>query len=129
MAVYRDFVSAVKKALAERNLDTEVYILKCDGGTVSLDRVMMAPIETVNSGPAASIMGTMAMSRVHLTKETAIALDIGGTTTDIGLFINGEPVFMPEGIEINGLPSLIRDSIPFPCPWEGTAGFLLWKAG
>lgn len=119
MAVYRDFVSAVKKALAERNLDTEVYILKCDGGTVSLDRVMVAPIETVNSGPAASIMGTMAMSRVHLTKETAIALDIGGTTTDIGLFINGEPVFMPEGIEINGLPSLIRGLYSLSLPLGG----------
>jgi N-methylhydantoinase A/oxoprolinase/acetone carboxylase beta subunit len=119
MSVYRDFVQAVEKALEERELDTGVFVLKCDGGTVPLDRVMEAPIETVNSGPAASIMGTMAMTGVYQNKETAIALDIGGTTTDIGLFIKGEPAFMPEGIELNGFPTLVRGLYSLSLPLGG----------
>lgn len=119
MSIYKDFSAAVKKALQGRGLKTEVLILKCDGGTIPLGKVMEAPIKTVNSGPAASIMGTMAMSKSSLEDITAIVLDIGGTTTDIGLFINGDPAFMPEGIEIDGLPTLVRGLYSLSIPLGG----------
>ncbi|PKN88783.1 MAG: hydantoinase, partial [Deltaproteobacteria bacterium HGW-Deltaproteobacteria-1] len=41
-------------------------------------------------------------------KEDAVALDIGGTTTDISVFADGVPLLEPSGVEINGRKTLIR---------------------
>ena len=57
------------------------------------------PVQTIRSGPAASIMGLMAL----VEKKSYIGLDIGGTTTDISIFHNGLPLFEPEGITIGKL--------------------------
>jgi len=51
--------------------------------------------------------------------DTAVVVDIGGTTTDIGLFIKGEPAFMPDGIEINGLSTLVRGLYTVSIPLGG----------
>ncbi|MDI3547458.1 MAG: hypothetical protein PWR10_1110 [Halanaerobiales bacterium] len=103
--VHLDFIRAIRKALEQRKITAPLFLLKCDGGTIPLAESKEKPIATVNSGPAASIMGTLALSN-H--QDTCLVLDIGGTTTDIGLFIEGVPVFMPRGIEIAGLPTLVR---------------------
>lgn len=113
------FITAIERALAERNINADIYLLKCDGGTLPLEKSRQAPIKTVNSGPAASIMGSMTLSEVNEKQQTGIVLDIGGTTTDIGLFINGEPAFMPEGIEIKKQPTLIRGLFTVSIPVGG----------
>ena len=114
--VHQNFINSIKKSLQERNIDAELYLLKSDGGTIALDKSRNIPIKTVNSGPAASIMGTMALKD---NDNTGVAIDIGGTTTDIGLFINGEPAFMPKGIKINGFPTLIRGLYSVSIPVGG----------
>lgn len=119
VSIYEDFIEAVNKALQERGICAEVFVLKCDGGTLPLEKSLKVPVQTVNSGPAASIMGTMALSRINHRDDTAVIVDIGGTTTDIGLFINGEPAFMPDGIEINGLPTLVRGLYTVSIPIGG----------
>lgn len=104
-SIQHNFVNSIENSLQERKLEAEIYLLKSDGGTIDLANSVELPIETVNSGPAASIMGTMVLNQ---SSETGIALDIGGTTTDFGLFIAGETVFKPKGIEIDKHPTLIR---------------------
>ena len=101
----KNFIDSIKSSLKARNIDSELYLLKCDGGTTNLNDSLDIPIETVNSGPAASIMGTKLFNK---RSKTGIAIDIGGTTTDFGIFINGDPVFKPRGIEIADHPTLIR---------------------
>lgn len=117
--LHQGFIKAIKEALKARKIKAEVFLLKCDGGTIPLEKSVGVPVQTVNSGPAASIMGVMTLGQVGQQKETAISLDIGGTTTDIGLFIDGEPVFMPEGIAINGLPTLVRGLYSVSIPLGG----------
>ena len=104
-SVHQNFINSIQASLKERKIEAELYLLKCDGGTAALENSKETPIETVNSGPAASIMGAMVLNE---SSKTGIALDIGGTTTDFGLFINGDPVFKPRGIEIASHPTLIR---------------------
>lgn len=104
-AVHNDFIDSIKESFKTRNIKAELYLLKCDGGTTAIEASRKIPIETINSGPAASIMGTMLLNK---SKESGVVLDIGGTTTDFGLFIKGEPVFKPRGINIAGHASLIR---------------------
>lgn len=114
--VHHNFIDSIKESLAERSIRADLYLLKSDGGTIDLNKSADTPVETVNSGPAASIMGTMTLNQ---SSETGIALDIGGTTTDFGLFIKGEPAFKPKGIEIAGYPTLIRGLYTHSIPLGG----------
>lgn len=117
--IHQEFSAAIKQALQKRRLEPELFLLKCDGGTIPLADSLELPVETVNSGPAASIMGVMTLSNIDQRQKTAVSLDIGGTTTDIGLFIQGEPVFMPDGIVINDLATLIRGLYSISIPIGG----------
>ncbi|MFH1139840.1 MAG: hydantoinase/oxoprolinase family protein [Pseudomonadota bacterium] len=103
--VYNDFAWAVGESVEEFGLETEVNVLKADGGTIPLDASRDAPVETILSGPAASVMGIIALCDV---REDSIILDIGGTTTDIAVFADGAPVIENEGMTVGSYPTLVR---------------------
>jgi len=66
--------------MEREGISAPIFILKADGGTMSIDRAIEKPVETILSGPAASFMGISAMLP---TDKDAVLLDVGGTTTDI----------------------------------------------
>jgi N-methylhydantoinase A/oxoprolinase/acetone carboxylase beta subunit len=103
--IYGNFINEVKKFVCQVAGDIPVYILKADGGTILIDQSLSCPVQTIHSGPAASIMGLLATAQI---KEDAVALDIGGTTTDISVFAGGDPLLEPSGITINEQKTLIR---------------------
>lgn len=103
--IYTAFVREVEHFLRELGARIPVYILKADGGTILIDQSMSYPVQTIHSGPAASIMGVLATCSI---KEDAVALDIGGTTTDISVFADGTPLLEASGITIGGRKTLIR---------------------
>ncbi len=104
------FATAVFNALAEAGARAPVHILKADGGTMPLGLSREMPVETILSGPSASVMGIMALAGVMsgFTRNDFAVLDIGGSTTDIALFANGSPVVERDGIAIGGRLSLVR---------------------
>lgn len=104
--VFRDFARSMQTALNCEGIFAPVYILKADGGTMSLEAAMQRPVESILSGPAASFMGISALFPDRL--EDAVLLDIGGTTTDIFFLVDGVPIFEPQGIEIDGRKTLVR---------------------
>ncbi len=102
---YRHFVAEVLRFVRERRIDVPIYILKADGGTFDIEQSVEFPVQTILSGPAASVMGILTMTGCS---EDAIALDIGGTTTDIAVFADGVPLLEPFGVTIEGRKTLIR---------------------
>ncbi len=104
-SMHKDFFNAVQRSLREKGLEVPIQILKADGGTMSLESSMEFPGQTILSGPAASVMGSIAYAPDD--KDT-IVLDIGGTTTDISIFINKVPLLEPVGIQRGHYKSLIR---------------------
>ncbi len=96
---WQQFAAAIAKAIKARNLDCEVHILKADGGTIPLEISRSRPCETMFSGPAASTMGGVAITRDQL---NSVVLDIGGTTSDISLLIGGQPLYASKGANIEG---------------------------
>jgi N-methylhydantoinase A/oxoprolinase/acetone carboxylase beta subunit len=107
-AVWRHFgrfAAAIKGALAERGVTAPVFILKADGGTVPLAAAAEQPVEAVFTGPAASVLGIMALTTI---KGEAVSLDIGGTTTDIALWRSGVPLFAERGAKVNSYPTAVR---------------------
>ncbi|MFZ5562772.1 MAG: hydantoinase/oxoprolinase family protein [Thermodesulfobacteriota bacterium] len=103
--LHKKFFEAVQKSLDSKGMRIPIHILKADGGTMSFESSINYPGQTILSGPAASVMGAIPFSGPG---EEAIVLDIGGTTTDIGVILNHVPVLEPLGIELAGHKTLIR---------------------
>ena len=104
-SMHKKFFNAVEKSLKEKGLHVPIQILKADGGTMNLESSMEFPGQTILSGPAASVMGSIAYAPE---KKDTVVLDIGGTTTDISIFINKVPLLEPVGIQRGKYKSLIR---------------------
>jgi len=103
--LYNEFASAVEEALVEMGLGhVKVNILKADGGTMPLPQSRTLPVQSIFSGPAASVMGIIALTDIF---HDSVILDIGGTTTDIAVFADGAPLIEREGIDIGSHPTLV----------------------
>lgn len=102
---FNNFAEAIAISLKKHKLDAPLNILKADGGTIDFANSRNNPIQTILSGPAASVMGIIALSSIS---EDAIILDIGGTTTDIAVFANGAPLLEKEGISFGGRATSVR---------------------
>jgi N-methylhydantoinase A/oxoprolinase/acetone carboxylase beta subunit len=103
--VHKAFYAAVQQSLKKRGLDLPIRLLKADGGNMRFDASMDHPIQTVLSGPAASVMGALPFAPPD---QDTIVMDIGGTTTDMAVLISQAPVLDPVGIELDRFKSLIR---------------------
>ncbi|GAB7022048.1 hydantoinase/oxoprolinase family protein [Salidesulfovibrio brasiliensis] len=104
--VYNDFAAAVERSLADIGLGhVHVNVLKADGGTMPLEQSKLMPVQSIFSGPAASVMGIVALCDIV---HDSVILDIGGTTTDIAVFAAGAPLVEREGIDIGSHPTLVR---------------------
>lgn len=101
---FNDFARSIKKS-TEEGINAQLFILKADGGTMTIDSAKEKPVETILSGPAASLMG---ISALLPTDKDGILLDIGGTTTDIFFLADGVPLFEPLGIQIGKYKTLVR---------------------
>ena len=102
---YREFADQIAKAITGRKIEAPIYILKADGGTLPLETSVEYPVETIFSGPAASTMGVLALTPPG---QTSVVVDIGGTTTDLALILDGVPLMSSEGAKVNSYLTHIR---------------------
>ena len=103
--IHKEFYAVVQQSLKKRGLDLPIRLLKADGGNMRFDASIDHPIQTVLSGPAASVMGALPFAPPN---EDTLVMDIGGTTTDMAVLISRAPVLDPVGIELGRFKSLIR---------------------
>lgn len=103
--IHKAFFDAVQASLSVKGLRLPLRLLKADGGNMRLEASVDFPAQTILSGPAASVMGAVAMASGE---EDALVMDIGGTTTDLAVLIGRAPVLDPHGIAIGPYLTLIR---------------------
>jgi N-methylhydantoinase A len=103
--VHKAFYEAVQQSLAQKGLDVPIRILKPDGGTMSFESSVDHPGQTILSGPSASVIGALPSAPAQ---GTSLVLDIGGTSTDMAVLVDGVPLLAPLGIEIGPYKTLIR---------------------
>lgn len=103
--LHQGFSNALLAILNEKHLSGPRYLLKPDGGTVDLEKSAEWPARTAQSGPAASVMGALALDGC---KGTTLVLDVGGTTTDMSVVLDGVPLLKPFGIRLGPYRTLIR---------------------
>ncbi len=97
---FRAFFAQLQRAFEARELACPLVILKADGGTLPLDAALREPIQSIFSGPAASTMGVLAQRPQG---GTSVVVDVGGTTTDLALILDGEPLFSSHGASLDGI--------------------------
>lgn len=93
-----DLIKSVKSVMTELKIHAPLMIVRGDGSMMGEEIARERPVETIISGPAASLIGAMVLTG----HKDAIVMDMGGTTTDIGVLRNGRPRLDPEGAVIGG---------------------------
>ena len=104
--VFTVFKKNVEDALSARNILAPLHILKADGGSLPIEHMVSRPVETAFTGPAATVLGLSALGVIG--NQHTVALDIGGTTTDISLWKHGRPLMTKNGVSIREYPSAVR---------------------
>ena len=97
-------IEAVRRAMAQLQIDCPLMIVKGDGTLALAETVATRPIETVLSGPAASLVGAQWLSGL----QSFILSDMGGTTTDLGILRDGRPQVTAQGAEVGGWRTMVR---------------------
>lgn len=97
-------IDACEGHLRQIGIAAPLMVVRGDGALISAEMARARPIETILSGPAASIVGAR-----WLTGETeALVADIGGTTTDVALLKNGLPEIDPLGARVGGWRTMVE---------------------
>ena len=101
--LYQQFAQQLQSAVSARKIVAPIFILKADGGILPISKIR--PIESIYSGPAASILAALTQSEPT---DSSIVVDIGGTTTDIGIVLSGVPLLSAKGAQIGPYSTLVR---------------------
>lgn len=85
------YLLKLKKRLADNGFDGSLNVMSCAGGLMSIAETAQKPIFAIGSGPAGGAMGAVALGEA-LGYKNIVTSDVGGTSFDVGLIVNGEPV-------------------------------------
>jgi N-methylhydantoinase A/oxoprolinase/acetone carboxylase beta subunit len=108
--IIADLVASVRKVLIVHGIQAPLMIVKGDGSLMGEHMAQERPVETILSGPAASLIGAKYLTH----EEDGVVIDVGGTTTDIGVLRGGKPRLDPEGAMIGGWPLFAKNALK----WE-----------
>jgi N-methylhydantoinase A/oxoprolinase/acetone carboxylase beta subunit len=97
-------IKATEAIMADQGLTCPLMVVKGDGSLLHSDFARTRPVETVLSGPAASLSGAAFLAGT----DTALIADIGGTTTDIAFLQNGAPRLRAEGALVGGWQTMVE---------------------
>ncbi|MDZ4094198.1 MAG: hydantoinase/oxoprolinase family protein [Paracoccaceae bacterium] len=97
-------VTACARHLAAIGITAPLMVVRGDGALISAAMARERPIETILSGPAASIVGARWLTGA----DDALVSDIGGTTTDIALLRGGLPEIDPHGARVGGFRTMVE---------------------
>ncbi|MGD9481174.1 hydantoinase/oxoprolinase N-terminal domain-containing protein [Shinella sp. G-2] len=97
-------IGACEDFLDRRGIHVPMMVVRGDGALISAAEARLRPIETILSGPAASLVGAR-----HLTGlDNAVVSDIGGTTTDVAVLDGGRPKLDADGAVVGGYRTMVE---------------------
>ncbi|MFW2367949.1 MAG: DUF1638 domain-containing protein [Desulforhopalus sp.] len=98
------FFGDLDQVLEGYDIRVPIMVVKGDGTLISRKEAMQKPVETVFSGPAASVAGARFLTGL----DNAMVVDIGGTTTDSADIVDGEVAVAPEGAVVGDIQTHVR---------------------
>ncbi|MEV0577341.1 hydantoinase/oxoprolinase family protein [Streptomyces sp. NPDC050392] len=103
--VVRRYLGRIEERFAERGLAVPVQVMQSSGGIVNAAYARRHPLQTLLSGPVGGTMGGTAAAAL-LGRPNAICVDMGGTSFDVSLVLDGRPDVSNEG-SADGFPVLM----------------------
>lgn len=100
----KDAYGSFQKSIHHIGINAELFITQNDGTLMSIDWAKRYPVLTIASGPTNSLRGAAFLSNI----EDALVVDVGGTTTDIGVLSHGFPRESSSAVEICGIRTNFR---------------------
>ena len=100
----RQVVRAFRSALAEMKLSVPLYISQNDGTLMSAEFAEAYPVLTFASGPTNSMRGAAFLCGAR----DAVVVDVGGTTSDVGMLVHGFPREASTTVEVGGVRTNFR---------------------
>lgn len=97
-------IGRAEDTLKEVGIAAPMMVVRGDGALISSAQARARPIETILSGPAASIVGARWMTGA----DHALVSDIGGTTTDVALLKGGRPAIDPAGARVGAYRTMVE---------------------
>ncbi|MHB9023357.1 MAG: hydantoinase/oxoprolinase N-terminal domain-containing protein [Armatimonadota bacterium] len=104
LPIIAELIAKVKSVLTSVGIHAPLMVVRGDGTLMSEELARHTPVETILSGPAASVCGAQLLSGVR----DGLVVDIGGTTTDIALLVDGSPVVAPKGVRVGEWSTNVR---------------------
>lgn len=101
------FIAAVENVLENAGIGSvPVFMVTGDGSLLSTSAAMQRPVKTILSGPACSALGAAKLAKA----SRALVVDIGGTTTDIAVLIDGLPRMAEKGVSVGKWHAGVRSA-------------------
>ena len=97
-------IGSAQDVLKRLSIDAPLMVVRGDGALIGSDMARERPIETILSGPAASIVGARWLTGA----DHALVSDIGGTTTDIAVLRDGRPAIDPMGARVGPYRTMVE---------------------
>ncbi|WP_321390551.1 hydantoinase/oxoprolinase family protein [Emcibacter sp.] len=92
MAMY---ISNLRNKLRELGMNGRINLLRSDGGLIGSEKAELTPVNLLMSGPAGGVTGALWVAE-NTEAKNILTLDVGGTSTDVALIENGEPLLRRE---------------------------------
>jgi len=104
ISLMQQLILEVREFLSTQGIDAPLMVVKGDGSLMDANAALERPVETILSGPAASVVGAL-----YLCKEKdGIIIDMGGTTTDIAAVVEGIPAVSYTGAKVGGWQTMVE---------------------
>ena len=100
----RHVIASFEHALDRLGLKAPLYISQNDGTLISAAHAARCPVMTIGSGPTNSMRGAAFLTGV----SDGVVMDVGGTTCDIGVLVNGMPRESSIAVDIGGVRTNFR---------------------
>ncbi len=82
------YLDGLSRALSERGLERELFVMQSNGGVITSRTARHLPVRTVMSGPAGGVVGAQFIASRMGLRDVA-TIDIGGTSSDMGVISEG----------------------------------------
>lgn len=101
------YIERIDQNLAEKGYDGTLLVMQAGGGVVPANDAVKEPIRTIDSGPVGGVVGCQFLAD-QLGHSDVLATDMGGTSFDVGLLVDGQPLTKPTNV-IRQYEYLIRN--------------------
>ncbi|MEM8577900.1 MAG: hydantoinase/oxoprolinase family protein [Pseudomonadota bacterium] len=104
VAMIARLIGRAEDVLRDIGVTAPMMVVRGDGALMSSAQATARPIETILSGPAASLVGARWLTGV----TDGLVSDIGGTTTDVAMLRAGRPAIDPAGARVGAFRTMVE---------------------